>query len=530
MTTPSQEFEPVFKAIEAHRAQYANRPDVVNLRPGYRRTGGKLHLEPAIVISVARKQATDLVPHEHLLPKQIDGIPVDVVTADPTEKREDTVAEWRRVLADGPVAEAATQKATVIGYKPPPKSRAELKPVKVRSVLCHIGPDAGWRTLQPYLKGTQSQLTVAMYELSANYIVDTLLDMGKNGHAKMEMILQEGAAEAKIISRVEKAWTDARFEFAKAVVSGPHRIFANSYHTKVAVRDGHSMWLSSGNWSPHSQPDVKDVPNPTVFRAGNREWHVIVTDDALSHTFAEFIKWDREQAAAVAGEESAPVMPDLLVPESALIEAEAAVVQPALFQPKLVERKAGEPAIQVEPLMTPDNYGPAILDLIKSAKKTLFMQYAYVRGPKNPDLYRDLVKAVAGRMQAGVDVRVIVDGRNEQDKDVDTVLALGWKRDQWLRQISMVHNKGILVDGKIAVVGSQNWSSDGTQINRDASLIFHDEEIAAYFDTVFQFDWKNLTKPIDTQEVVPLVAEAGQPTPKGMVRIPWSRWYDEYPS
>jgi phosphatidylserine/phosphatidylglycerophosphate/cardiolipin synthase-like enzyme len=139
-------------------------------------------------------------------------------------------------------------------------------------------------------------------------------------------------------------------------------------------------------------------------------------------------------------------------------------------------RTASEPLIPVQPLMTPDNYGKAILDLIGGAKTSLFMQYSYIRGPKNNDLYRELLKAVASRMHHGVDVRVIVDGRNEADEDVDLVLALGWDSSRWRRQISAVHNKGIIVDGCKTVVGSQNWSSDGTQINRDASLIFDDAE------------------------------------------------------
>lgn len=173
----------------------------------------------------------------------------------------------------------------------------------------------------------------------------------------------------------------------------------------------------------------------------------------------------------------------------------------------------------------PDNYGKAILDLIGGAKSSLFMQYSYIRGPKNNDLYRDLLKAVANRMRHGVDVRVIVDGRNEADQDVDLVLALGWDSSRWRRQVSAVHNKGIIVDGRKTVVGSQNWSSDGTQLNRDASLIFDDAEIAAYFNKVFQFDWNNLTKPIGTQEMAPIVASPGELTPVGMVRVPWEAWY-----
>jgi hypothetical protein len=42
---------------------------------------------------------------------------------------------------------------------------------------------------------------------------------------------------------------------------------------------------------------------------------------------------------------------------------------------------------------------------------------------------------------------------------------------------------------------------------------------------VFQFDWANLTKPIDSAEITPLIAEPGMPTPVGMVRVPWRSWY-----
>jgi phosphatidylserine/phosphatidylglycerophosphate/cardiolipin synthase-like enzyme len=96
------------------------------------------------------------------------------------------------------------------------------------------------------------------------------------------------------------------------------------------------------------------------------------------------------------------------------------------------------------------------------------------------------------------------------------------------RQTSKVHNKGILIDGKIAVVGSNNWSSDGTQYNRDASLIFFSRPITQFFTEVFLFDWDNLSTAISTTpETVPVLAPERGPTPLGMVRIPWRAWFDE---
>lgn len=536
-------FAAVFAAIDAQGAALRAAPNVVAVRPGYRRVAGHLTAEPAVVVTVREKLPREDLKPDAILPQTVGGVSVDVVVADPLEMLQaglgragraeaaaaaavpavDATAIWRTVLSGArtPEAAAADQK---IGYKKP--KNVTLDACKVRDVLCHIGPDAGWPTLCAFLQDTKSSLTVTMYELTADHIVKELVALGRDkSKAEMALVLQENANEVASVAKLRKAWDKKRFTYAKAVVSGPHRIFANSFHTKVAVRDGKTMWLSSGNWSPHSQPEVPPGVNPTIYRLGNREWHVVINDVKLSTIFEKFIKYDLETAADVAAEEAAPLMPELFVPESAFLQLEAAAVQPAPFTPKHIVRGNSEPAIDVQPLMTPDNYGPAILDLIGKAKTTLFMQYSYVRGPKNNDLYRDLLKAVADRMKKGVDVRVIVDGRNESNDDVDLVLALGWDSSRWRRQTSAVHNKGIIVDGQTTVVGSQNWSSDGTQINRDASLVFDDREIATYYNTVFQFDWTNLTKPIGTQEAVPIIAEATEPTPVGMVRIPWEAWY-----
>ncbi|MER8802307.1 phospholipase D-like domain-containing protein [Mesorhizobium sp. M0998] len=530
-------FAAVFAAISARGAALMEVPNVVSVRPGYRRTAGHLTNEPAVVVTVRGKLPVADLASGTILPKRIGEVPVDVMAADPLETLQEqavgaeaaaaapvpgTTAIWRAVLSDVPLPEAA-EAAQKIGYKKP--TNVTLDACKVRDVLCHVGPDAGWPTLITFLSDTRTSLTVTMYEMTADYIVDELAAIGQGTKADLALVLQEDANETASVARLRTAWDGTRFTYAKAVVSGPKKVFANSFHSKVAVRDHTTMWLSSGNWSPHSQPQVPAGPNPTIYRLGNREWHVVINDAVLSGIFEKFIMYDLETAADIASEETAPLMPELFVPESAFLELEATAVQPAPFAPKRIIRSKAEPAISVQPLMTPDNYGQAILDLIGSARNSLFMQYSYIRGPKNNDLYRDLLKAVAERMKKGVDVRVIVDGRNEAPADVDLVLALGWDSARWRRQTSKVHNKGIIIDGQKTVVGSQNWSSDGTQINRDASLVFDDRDIAGYYDNVFQFDWANLTKPIGTQEMAPIIAQPQEPTPVGMVRVPWNAWY-----
>ena len=42
------------------------------------------------------------------------------------------------------------------------------------------------------------------------------------------------------------------------------------------------------------------------------------------------------------------------------------------------------------------------------------------------------------------------------------------------------------------MVGSHNWTRAGTTLNRDASLIFFDQEIARYYQGLFLFDWSRI--------------------------------------
>lgn len=492
-------------------------PRLVAVRPGYKMDAGGA--VPALVVLTKGAPAADAPS----VPASIGDVRIDVQPASPEEQLlgKEVLTVWTRMLTGTAEAEAAP----AINYTPPPD--VTLEPCPVHNILCHVGPDAGWNTLEPFLDGTEQALTVAMYDFQAPHVIKTVVDIGRSSSRTLRLVLQEDKSEeTDAVAELKNSWK-TRLDYTEAAVKGPHRIFNNSFHTKVAVRDHVAFWLSSGNWSPHSQPEIPAGPQPTMYRLGNREWHVIIEDPKLSGIFEKFIEHDFRQAAQALTEEAAPAaMPDLLVPEAFFRDEEAAVVQPARFEPQAFAT-SGSP-IQVEPLMTPDNYPDRILALIESAEQTLWMQYAYVRAPRDNDRYRKLVMAVAARMKAGLDVRVIVDKRNEKPEDIQALLGLGWKPAMMRLQRSAVHNKGILVDEKIAVVGSQNWSQDGTQFNRDASLVLHSPQIAKYFAKVFTFDWENLTDPVSSQmEIAPVIAPESGPTPPGMVRIPWAAWYRE---
>ena len=79
------------------------------------------------------------------------------------------------------------------------------------------------------------------------------------------------------------------------------------------------------------------------------------------------------------------------------------------------------------------------------------------------------------------------------------------------------HTKGIVVDRRRVLIGSQNWSNHGVSVNRDASLLFEDAPLAEYFAGIFADDWNNLAQPRIGSEWVPVVVAA----PGGRRRRGW---------
>ncbi|WP_217602376.1 phospholipase D-like domain-containing protein [Chitinophaga sp. GbtcB8] len=502
-------FGPVITVIKANQEALLTLPGVLGVRPGFSKSNrGE---DPVPVITVVTKPDAGIVP----LPESLEGIPLEAEVATPLDLVEGLIplSIW-----EGYNLEAAPH----INYQPPDPNEVALTAMEVKNVTCHVGPDSGWTTLQPFLEETTTSLTVAMYEFYATHIIDTITTLGQERGATLSMILQVDKNDLHIVDTLSQSWGE-RLEFVKASVSGANRIFNNSYHTKVAVRDSSAFWLSSGNWSPHSQPLITPGNEQFLYKEGNREWHVIIEDRPLAEMYEKFIRYDMRQATGAVIEEAFFELPDLFVPDT-LAEAEAAVIQPQPFAAETFYTN-GE-VVKVKPLMSPDNYAAEVLKLIEAAEESLYLQFSYIRQP-SAEIFDRIIAAIAQKMEAGLDVKVIV-GPSQKAEHSDLLIGTRkWKRSMFRRQSSKVHNKGILIDGKIAVVGSNNWSSDGTQYNRDTSLVFFSPQITAYYTAVFMFDWNSLTKPISQpQETTPLIAPENAPAPPGMRRVSWQEWYD----
>lgn len=506
-------------------------PGFVHAEPGFPIVDGRVLREPAIIAYIAHKKAPDSVPAEERLPRQLGDFRVSVMQADP-EMQVQNMPEFQDI-ADAMALAASDLTYEGIDGDPIDAAFAVSEPF-----LCHLGPDAGWPVLKPFLEATRQTLSVAMYDFNADWISTAFIAAVRNNDLQVALTWDNGMTADEEVIRTKLKQRLGKHLDGGIVQCGGGRRFASAYHEKVAVRDSSAFWLSSGNWSKRSQPNIDPIGDHStakgMYSKGNREWHVIVEDPALAQVFEQYIQHDlqgcKDELAAsdpgAALDESArPTMPDVFVPLDALIDqttATLATTEPTASASLPTHRNP----VTVIPLLTPDNYLARVTALIRSAKRSIYLQYAYItysNRPGDEDFTAFLALLAELSNKPSIDMRIIVGSNGAADK-IRRLAQAGFN-DTVFRTQSNIHNKGIVVDGKVALVSSANWSSDGVLRNRDAGLIIHDSEVAQYYQQVFLEDWDNRATAAlqDDPPVIAATEDAG--TPPGMVRMPWRDYY-----
>jgi phosphatidylserine/phosphatidylglycerophosphate/cardiolipin synthase-like enzyme len=561
-----QAFAPVEEAIRKH-GQEVRQPDgVVSVRPGYRFQDEWITDDPAIVVTVLPEQQAAVTQS---LPRSYDGVPVDVTPATPDEQiqaLQALEAGARAAAAALPEEELALPgwdsgaappeeefRAPTRAYEPPP--RADLREVRgAMTLTCHASPDAGWRTLKPFLDGTNERLTVAMYDFTAPHILEAVRADLEKGNRQLRLILDPGLAlgnggeannpkkndvtEDEVKEELSAALGDRlSFEWAAVKHTGKTTggIFPSAYHIKVAVRDGKAFWLSSGNWQSSNQGNFDSFPpraeRGRVLGVYNREWHILVEHPGVAGLYEQFIDWDMKQAAPLQdllGARAAAVgLPDLLVSEE---PEERAAVQ--FFDSQSFHFTAENP-VRVQPLLTPDNYAEHVLPLLEGAKKSIYFQNQYISiTRKTAPLFDQLVDALLAQIEAGREVFIILRDIGDSRKMLEALRYRGFP-PSCIKLQKACHNKGIILDSEVVVLGSHNWSSPGTTANRDASLIIHDPGVAGYYQKIFLYDWNHQARQkASAVERMPVVhrpragARAAEEIPAGVVRVPWGAYHD----
>jgi len=408
-------------------------------------------------------------------------------------------------------------------------------------IEAHVGPEYSWEVLGKFLGNAKRSLVSAIYEFHGSHIA-TVLEERLDDDVSLRLVMDNASFHevkkpAEEFDRVEvfEQWEQFGDKFARIVApEGTAGLIANAYHIKVTVRDGNTFWLSSGNWKMgSSQPIITQAQRDNaenVDLPGNREWHVVIKNATLAKRFRNHITQDFKRSKALgAGEvprshEAADVFVD--VPIEPVLERRP---PDHILKPLPLEGRR-----KVKPLLTPDQegavYSEAVLELIDSARDSLWFQIPYISMPSKPGANRgfidELIKALTVKLKTLPDARLLL-RRGGSAYSNPTHAAWYFKSKgvdiaNRVRQIENHHTKGMIVDCQRLLLGSHNWSQPGVTLNRDASLIFDDAEIASYYAEAFEVDW-NRASAINPKKHAPnespILEAIGARPPPGYRRV-----------
>lgn len=523
--------EQVDAAVAVARQELGRRDDVVAIRAGYRFEDGMITPQRAVVIAVRNKQTMATLADRGVtsLPSVVAGIRVDV-----------TNATFEDVLRGEGVLEAPQPRGHNYAARTDPPFRLDRVKARMKVVL-HAGPDAGWPQLRAFLKRTRRSLSIGMFEYTAPHVVEAGLRAVAGENREMLLVIQKGetigegekAADIPDEETVRRfmeakgpafshAWASLRFKNGIQFVN-PSGIFDSSYHIKVAVRDGDEVWLSSGSWQSSNQPAHDPIQDgdtsPPLLRRFNREWHAVIAHKGIAQVFEAHLRQDRVDALAAPMPEAAIEAPDTYVwipIEYLEATPESVRVPPRYFEPLVLDR-----VVDVQPILSPDNYLERTLELLQGAERSIYFQNQSFKIRKTrPEGYERLLRTLLEKQKGGLDVRIIFRPFQDIRSDIEALTEYGFDVGR-VRLDTKCHTKGIVVDSRAVLIGSHNWTNAGTSYNRDASLLFHDEEAARYFESLFLYDWSRAAPPrINENLPAPRIARADEVVPPpGMVKV-----------
>ena len=141
------------------------------------------------------------------------------------------------------------------------------------------------------------------------------------------------------------------------------------------------------------------------------------------------------------------------------------------------------PAV-ITPVFSPEN-GDEIIYLIDSAQQSIDIEmYVFTSD--------EILAALERASSRGVRARLILEKRvisDDNERIFNELLSHGiiarWASEEY----KLTHAKFIIVDGKLLLVGSHNFSNSAMYKNREASVIISDQKTVKEFIKVFEEDW-----------------------------------------
>ncbi len=359
------------------------------------------------------------------------------------------------------------------------------------SIKTFVSPDCSFDTIVSELRNAKENIYFNIYEFTNPFLCDELINaLERNVSVN---IFLEGAPiggicdrEKLILNKIVKNGGKVRF-----IVNDPKNYVYQRYrynHAKYLVIDNKTVIVESCNWVKTGIPK-----NPSF---GNREWGIVVKNEYVANNFLNVFLHDWNPNIS----DSYDVCNvDISTPDDFYLDySEYKGNYESCFKSKFIDA-----SFSAVPVFSPDNSETQIIDLIKSANKSIYIEQLYIYKDWTNSL-SPFVEKIVNKSQQGVKIKIILnynpsyEPTNEKQNETKKYLEengveVKFVYSNW-SYFTNVHNKGMIVDNKSVLISSINWNENSVKNNREAGIIIENEDVAQYYSEVFFYDW-NLKQP-----------------------------------
>ncbi len=335
------------------------------------------------------------------------------------------------------------------------------------NVTTFVSPDGSRDALWHFLNSAEESIYVEIYGINHPHIIDLIHELHDTKPSlEMKFLLGwNSLGYYSVNDYVANNLTELGYEVKWT--SNPDFIFA---HQKFLIIDNKTTIIHSGNWAKTSFPEFE-------FKA-NREWSIAMTDVDVTSYYRNVFDGDWLNGTAY---------------NATLHGTGSPLTQPtttSTYQSPFATAGEFSGPMNVTPILSPDTSLQGILYLINLAQYTLDIQIPYFTSVGDAGEVDEIIDAILTAKDRGVTVRVISD----EEKDfleiaeilTDHGIPIVWQDTRWS---TANHNKGIIVDGRVVLVSSINYSDGSISSNREAGVIIESYDVAQWFLEVYDFDW-----------------------------------------
>jgi len=359
-----------------------------------------------------------------------------------------------------------------------------------------IGPDTAFNDLIQWVGSAEDSIHLHVYQFMSPDLTHALLDAIDSG-VSVTLLLEEGILDGSSTVNNQRGHAQSLHDAGATVlwmedptlISSPYAYI----HSKVAVRDAESVWISSGNWKDTS------VPPDAV---GNREWSIILNSETAAQLVLSRMAWDENPNhlhIKPHGSQHAPTFDWTL---DGPVHDGSTTATPSHQGP-----------FNAQLMTCPDDCVDGIVAMIGSADTSIELSVQYL----DLDWYwgfgdNPIITALHEAARRGVSIRLMLNGYyaewDDEIRDTIHMFNTDWNATEGLDatarlmaysdSIVKLHNKGAVIDGESVLVGSMNWGSSAALRNREMGVLIHHEELASDYLTSFEEDWNRLDPTTDS--------------------------------